>query len=647
MLFNRGSDSVKAPVFSNATFAPRKSIEAYYPTLPVSKGGFRLGEAEVSLPERCQHLGFIGGTGVGKTSMVMIPNLIRDMHAQVSSVFSDKKHPEMYNTLCAVHDSLSKSLPDYKRIFACFAPFDLPNTIKWNPINDVETIGEAKSWADIIIKNSSGARQTSSEGTAFYKGIETGLLESLILFVNNQSYREKKRNNLTAVRKLLSLPQEGPKGRKSETNQLQSKLMDKSFTIADEVSKEIVPVWQVIRDRVQRFFRLDTDKMTGILEGLSNRMAVFSDPRVAFATSETELPLSLLCNEPITLILGVPSSEGDKAKVITALFWEGLIKNIRQVAAKSPRLLCPVFVCCYMDEAGNQGFFDFPQWLTDIRSYNAGFVYAFQSLDQIKEVWGDKGYGIVMDNTQNQVVFYGCGVDASAYFSQKAGMTTYRTTTSSESITKKAFTLIPSYSKGERDQDKQEALIPAHVFQKMSEESGEVGLKYHTDFWGNPKIDEYDRKMIKQLQGIAFLFNAPGPTWITLHPYYRDPYIMGLINGGTVTQLRDKLGHATTERMVEILQWNINEKTTSVPVVKKTEEPAKPTKTKKTEVVVPEPKATQGELLPTKREVICPICKDAAALLVLRPDLKAGGTFYKCPLNKAHKFTPEEIGELK
>jgi type IV secretory pathway TraG/TraD family ATPase VirD4 len=645
---------MKSTVFSNASFATTEDLESYYPILPVSSGGFRLGEeVEISLPERCQHVGFIGGTGVGKTSTIMVPNLVRDMHTNIiSSVFSDKKHPEMYNTLRPVHDSLIKKLSGYNRLFACFSPFDLPNTIKWNPINEVRTIGESKTWADIIIKNSTGARQTPSEGTAFYKGIETGLLESLILFVNNDIYRPKKRNNLTAVLKLLALVQEGPKGRKPETNQLQAKLMDRTFTIVDEISKKTVPVWEVIKNRVQRFFRLDTDKITGILEGLSNRLAIFGDPRVAFATSETELPLSMLCNMPVTLILGVPTAEGNKAKIITALFWEGLVKNIREIAAQSLDLQCPVFVCCYMDEAGNQGFFDFPQWLTDIRSYNAGFVYAFQSLAQIKEVWGDHGYEIVMDNTQNQIVFYGCGVDASQYFSEKAGKTTYQTTAKSESTTKKVFTLIPSISKGERTADKQEALIPAHVFQKMSDVKGEIGLAYEKNLWGKPKLDKEGRKLIKQLRGIAFLFNAPGPAWITLHPYYRDSYIMGLIKGGPVTALRDKLGHASTDNMVAIMQWDINEKTHQVPVVKnpeaqqKSDSTAKPKKLEKEKIAVLS-QPTQKELFPTKQEVVCPTCQDAAAILVLRPDLKAGGSFYKCSLDKSHKFTIQEVEDLR
>jgi type IV secretory pathway TraG/TraD family ATPase VirD4 len=632
--------------FLNANFATTKSLKSYYPIISVSKGGFRLGDdLEISLPERCQHVGFIGGTGVGKTSMIMIPNLVRDMHTNiVSSVFSDKKHPEMYNTLRPVHDSLIKTLLTYNRLFVCFSPFDLPNTIKWNPINEVRTIGESKSWADIIIKNSTGARQTPSEGTAYYKGIETGLLESLVLFVNNDIYRDKKRNNLTAVLKLLTLVQEGPKGRKPETNQLQAKLMDRAFTIEDEISKKIVPVWEVIKNRCQRFFRLDTDKITGILEGLSNRLAIFGDPRVAFATSETELPLSMLCKVPVTLILGVPTAEGNKAKVITALFWEGLIKNIRDVARESTNLQCPMFVSCYMDEAGNQGFFDFPQWLTDIRSYNAGFVYAFQSLAQIKEVWLKEGYEIVMDNTQNQIVFYGCGVDASHYFSEKAGITTYQTTMTSESTTKNLLTFIPSISKGERTVDKQEALIPAHVFQKMSDDKGEIGLTHEKNIWGIPKLDKEGRKLIKELRGIAFLFNAPGPAWITLHPYYRDPYIMSLIKGSPVTALRDKLGHATTDSMVEILQWDINEKMHQVPVVKKPETKQKsPDKPKDKEEKAPVSQPTQRELFPAKREIICPVCKDAAAILVLRPSMKDGGSFYKCSLDKSHKFTHQEI----
>jgi type IV secretory pathway TraG/TraD family ATPase VirD4 len=625
----------------NAKYATREDLLSKYPLRHVSKGGFRLGNLEVGQTTRTQHFGVVAGTGTGKTTAVMLANAIRDMHSDVSVCYSDKRHPEMYNLFSKIHDSLTKKNKNYTRVLACFSPYDPDNCIRLNFIDGVDTIDEAITWADIIFNNSSGKKiTTSSEGAEFYKLIEKSLLEALMIFVNNEAYKRLNRNNFSAILKLLSLPQTGPYKRPDSSNQLQAKLICQDYTIKDPITKQLVSAWSIIKDNVDIFFQLETEKILGIILSLKNRLRVFRSPYVQFATSQTELPLSTLGKMPVTYILGLPTSEGEKANILAALFWEMLAKELRNVAKESPNLTCPNLVALYIDEAGNQGFFDLPALASEIRKYNVTIIAAFQTLAQLDRIWGKEGRELLLANLQNTIVLYGCGLDAAEYFSALAGTQIVKTVQTSTSKSKKLFSFIPTISESERDQERKEDLITPQMIMKMTDIDGEPGLKYELDENNEVLVDIEGRDVIRTIPAIAFLYKS-NPAKVELTPYYKDSYIMSLINDGVIIKLRDKIKPFTQELFVETVSWNINEKLFQAPVVttkpahasgvKPVSTPAKPSN------VAVKPVTPAVKLKPTG--LFCRLCNDVTATLIEKAHSKSGKLAMYCTKDPMHIFS--------
>jgi type IV secretory pathway TraG/TraD family ATPase VirD4 len=454
--------------YQSAALANPRELNEFYPPLKAGEGGFRIGDLEISMKDRTQHILIVGGTGAGKGVTLMIPNLLRDMYSNISSVFVDIKAPEMYDTLCGA----ARKIPG--RVFCSFSPFHPDKTILWNPIDRVRTFGEATEWTEIILNNSSSTDKITgaSAGADHYRQLEKALLRSLIMFVNNNVYREKFWNNMaTIVSHLLS-------NRKSSASRkltLLSELKNSDYRLDSEITGKPEIAWDLIRDDMDSIINLDEEKFGGIIDSLKNRLSLFKDPRVAATTSRTEVSLKELGKTPMTLVLGVPTTEAAKSKLITAMFLSALVKELRELACESPGNALPIQTALYLDECGNLGRFDLPEWLSALRSQNVSIIAVFQDLGQIAESFGDDRKVSILTNTQNQIVLYGSSSDTGKYYSTKIG----KLIDEKEVVGRSRSRSTNSSSSG-KSFNKRETLyelLPPHAIEKMIW-NGTIGIEY-------------------------------------------------------------------------------------------------------------------------------------------------------------------------
>ncbi|UFP97236.1 type IV secretory system conjugative DNA transfer family protein [Gloeobacter morelensis] len=656
--------------YSSAAFADVRSLRMYYPLRHASEGGFRIGDLEIAKEDRTQHILVMGGTGAGKGVTLMIPNLIRDMMAGISTVFCDKKG-EMYEFLSRVHTGLKKRKPGYNRLLLAFSPFDPTSTVCWNPIDSVRTVGEARDWAEIILNNSEVEDITGvSGGAAFYRNNERALLQSLILWVNNTEYRKVKRNNFAAIMKLLNLKA----AKKAGQTQLRDRLIDKRFLIEVESrGGEARPAWEVIKDDLQDFFELDDKDTIGIIKGLKDRLSVFRDPRVAAATHKSELDLKRLGNEAITLVLNVPSDEGVKSELLAAMFLEGLIKNLRQCAVATPEKKCPVPVSIYADEAGNLGSFPLPDWLTLLRSYSISLIAVFQDLGQIRKKWGLNGADTILTNANVQVVLYNCGVEAAKYYSKKVGDAVTEKEVKGRSVARRGLA-GNTVTKSENQKENLYPLMPAHAIDKM-EVDGKIGIEYKADFFGRPLVDDKGRHILSRVRALVFTFKCrPTITW--LYPFFSDKgkEILALMKEGESMPLRKPEGPLPALDYDEILSWDVSEgispSGSKAPAnmrrLKAPSEEAlrgKPPKrnaagtqagkgerNKSTPVsaeVAQAAAAVEAALCPYPKTAICPRCGGEEHLLALRVNPIKSAHEYFCKNDGTHIFDAKIIKSLE
>ncbi len=575
--------------YQDAVFADRRTLHLYYPLRHAREGGFRIGDLEISRQDRTQHVLIIGGTGAGKGVLLMIPNLMRDMMSGISTVFTDIKSPEMFHLLSRIHTAMSKTNPDYRRLFVAFCPFESENTICWNPIDTIRTFGEAATWTEIVFNNSSVLESSgTSSGAEFYILSEKALLRSLMIFVNNTVYRQKQRNNFATILRLLSLKQ----NKRNKQSQLKDKLMNEVYKIENEgKGGELTPVWEVIREDLSDLFEMDDTDLIGIIKGVKNRLSLFKDPRVAAATSRSEVHLRNLGLEPMTLILGVPSAEAEKAKLLTALFLEGLVKELRDQAGRVGGRL-GVDVAIYLDEAGNLGRYRLPEWLSSVRSCGIGFISVFQSLGQIAELFGLYGRDTVLTNSHNQIVLYNCGTEAATYYSKKLGDYINEKKARGKSTTS-GGSLGGSVTHSQNPRESLWPLMPPHAIEKMTF-AGKPGIRYRRNFFRQLVLDKQGRRVMEGVRALVFPYATnPALTW--LQPYYLDTNILELIDQGEIIPLRQPQGLLEQLDPRSLLYWDLHEDDStkqSGVAVKSTPQPiAEPTPIDLSEAVPPTPRS--------------------------------------------------------
>lgn len=645
--------------YPNARWATAEELETFYPIAGARNGGLLLGTLEIPAKERNEHCLVLGPTGGGKGITVMVPTLIRDMLSSSSSVYADIKSPEMFEFLSRVHDSLKKSIPGYDRLFLGFCPFELSNTVCWNPIDKIRTFGEAQTWTEICLNNSSArAVTTTSAGAEHYALQQRRLLRSLLLFVNNTIWREKQRNNLATVLRLLDLRHDPESG----VLELLQKLKNTRYQIEDEGHNQLVPVWQIIKSDLMEFFACDPQEVNDAKSSLKERLALFRDPRVALATSKTELPLQQLGLEPITLVLGVPKKEKKKAKLLTALFLEGLVKELNELAADSPGQKCPVSVSILLDEAGSLGRYDLPEWFGNVRSAGIGFIAVFQSIAQIQEVFGREGALILLDNARTQVYLSGCGTETAKYAAEKAGKHLVRSEMESRSSSggaAKGSTITKTRSTQQQIYE----LIPAHAIERL-EIDGKPGVRYQRNFLG--QLQKRDgHPVIEAVRALVFTARC-SPSLAYLPAWYTDRQMVRWAEQGQLTSLRapggplevldsSTLHWALTEDDVvrgapSVAEPDAQPPGAEVPAggqesarhlralpgpgEKATRRAGKADK----KVTPPGPEASELGQAPTVGEGNCPHC-GLSGTLQKAFDVQSGVWEYRCSLNSKHVFS--------
>jgi type IV secretory pathway TraG/TraD family ATPase VirD4 len=550
--------------YQSAALADLGQLNEFYPSLKAGEGGFRIGDIEISKKDRTQHILVVGGTGAGKGVTLMIPNLIRDMYSNISSVFVDIKAPEMYDTLCGA----ARKIPG--RVFCSFSPFHPEKTVLWNPIDGVTTFGQATEWTEIILNNSSSSDKITgaSAGADHYRQLEKALLRSLIMFVNNNVYKERFWNNIaTIVQHLL-----GSKAATASRKQaLLKELKNSDYMLPSEIKRgKLERAWDLISDDLSSVINLDEEKFGGIIDSLKNRLSLFKDPRVAAATSRTEISLKQLGKTPMTLVLGVPTTEAAKSKLITAMFLSALVKELREEACASPGNALPVQVALYLDECGNLGRFDLPEWLSALRSQNVSIIAVFQDLGQIGESFGEDRKISILTNTQNQVVLYGSSSDTGKYYSAKIGKLEDERDVVGKSKSRSTTSSSTGVSVNKRQMLYD--LMPSHAIEKMIW-NGTIGIEYkrqrsifHLLFgWLLKSIGlknlaaapiEKNKKgdpILESVRALVFTFKCM-PTITNLEPFFKYKNIMELM-GTEIYPLRGEGGPLEALDFEKILNW--------------------------------------------------------------------------------------------
>jgi len=272
-------------------------------------------------------------------------------------------------------------------------------SVGYNPLAHITTALDAQVFAQTWIANTG---QSSNE--PFWDSAAKYLITAIVLHLNATQLGGA---TLTHVRKFLMLGS--------------AKIMGALIDSPDADVKEAMDGFTTDLER--------NEKLQGsIFVELPLRFQLLADPRVQVTTGRNDVDFAAMASldaEPVALYLVLDRRMSQELKPLTACFFTQMFNTVIEIADRSPGGMLPRSILGYLDEFGNLGqIYNFPTWMTTVRSAGMGFILAVQSLSQLKKLYDDEGMKIVLDACNVKIALAKTTDEDAKWFSEQTGTAT-------------------------------------------------------------------------------------------------------------------------------------------------------------------------------------------------------------------------------
>jgi len=269
----------------------------------------------------------------------------------------------------------------------------------YNPLAHIKSALDAMVFAQTWIANTG---ESSSE--PFWDSAAKYLITAVVLHLNAT---QGGKATLTHVRKFLMLGSATIMG-----------------TLGDSPAGDVREAMEGFKRDLER-----NEKLQGsIFIELPLRFQVIADPRVQATTGCDEVPFAEMADRdarPIALFLVLDRRMSKELRPLTACFFSQMFNEVIEVADRSPGGMLPRPILGYCDEFGNLGtIYNFPTWMTTVRSAGMGFILAVQALAQLEELYGAEGKEIIMGACNVKIALAKTTDKDAKWFSEQTGTTT-------------------------------------------------------------------------------------------------------------------------------------------------------------------------------------------------------------------------------
>jgi type IV secretion system protein VirD4 len=163
------------------------------------------------------------------------------------------------------------------------------------------------------------------------------------------------------------------------------------------------------------------------------RFFFFNNPDLREVTSSNDLNFTRMVDSPTALFLSIPEDEAQRLEPLSACLIMQMMSSMIRRATISPGRRLPRDFVFYLDEFCNAGIIPkFTTYISTVRSRGIAFILAVQDFGQLRDTCGENGRETILANCTTQIVFPGCGLQETRYYSEKLGKTTVRTISQSE-----------------------------------------------------------------------------------------------------------------------------------------------------------------------------------------------------------------------
>ncbi len=351
----------------------------------------RIGRRHIAIPERDQyeHLLLVAPTGAGKTSGVILPNLLAEPGTR-SLVITDPKR-----------ELLRKSSPAIGARYGAenvWALDFLDPTLSrgYNPLAYVTDAATADLFAQTWVRN------TGESKDAFWSNAARTLIGAAALHL---IATEEITPPLVALVELLC------------------------GTPAEYVSAALAesPVPEV--RRLARGFLANMAKnerlLGSVFTELPPRFTCLNLPEVRAVTGTNEIAFAQLARHPTALYLALDPQYSRTLAPLTACFFLHFFTSLTSIAKRVPSGALPVPVLAYLDEFGTVGHIpEFASRMATVRSAGIGCLLVVQDLAQLTKAYGEEDADTILSNATTKMCLGRVTHDDAEYFSKLAGTTT-------------------------------------------------------------------------------------------------------------------------------------------------------------------------------------------------------------------------------
>jgi len=394
----------------------------------------RIGRHLVSVHERDQyeHLLLVAPTGAGKTSGVILPNLLAEPGTR-SLVITDPKRELLRKSTTAVWARYGQ-----ENVWAL--DFLDPTLSRgYNPLAYVTDAATADLFAQTWVRN------TGESKDAFWSNAARTLIGAAALHL---IATEEITPPLVALVELLC------------------------GTPAEYVSAALAesPVPEV--RRLARGFLANMAKnerlLGSVFTELPPRFTCLNLPEVRAVTGTNEIAFAQLARQPTALYLALDPQYSRTLAPLTACFFLHFFMTLTSIAKRVPSGALPVPVLAYLDEFGTVGHIpEFASRMATVRSAGIGCLLVVQDLAQLTKAYGEEDADTILSNATTKMCLGRVTHDDAEYFSKLAGTTTVYSANRSASRP----LLMPWADRGNRGiGESQRALITPDELRTMRDE---------------------------------------------------------------------------------------------------------------------------------------------------------------------------------
>lgn len=327
------------------------------------------------------HILLTGVTGSGKSTSFFIPNLVSIPNA--SFIVTDPKGELFEKTAMT-------NLKQGKRVLV-FSPFK-EDTLKYNPLSLCRNETEIRELAQSLLINGNAAVEAQTgqkSGGSEWINMSTPLLSAFLIYVKMLG---TPKDNISYALNLI----------------IENDLDTLKFMIEDSNP--------VAEKQFNIFLQSAGSEQTAssIKTVLATNLQMFVDPMIENITSVNEIDPKMLREQPTALYVVVPEHRSDYMSPLMAPFYSQMISRLIEIEGT------PVFF--FLDEFANIGVINgIDKYLATIRSRKMSISLGIQSINQLKQKYGQETSGTILDNLKTKMILPGSAYETANYYSQLIG----------------------------------------------------------------------------------------------------------------------------------------------------------------------------------------------------------------------------------